>query len=123
MARIYNIYAAVAASTNNAANVEVASAGRIKGVTLTGWADLNAAGEAMTVEISTVPYAQVATNDAQGPLATFTLTAGAAAPSLKSMQPVFFPLDVPVPNGQRIYANFVLTGTNIGVVNAAVQIA
>nr|CRY96533.1 hypothetical protein [uncultured prokaryote] len=116
-----NLYATAAASLNNAANIELFGK-RIRGFQISIVSDLNADGEAANWEISTVPYAQIETNDAVGPLAVLRqfLTESAATGSNRGDLNVFIPIDYVWTSGSRLYLNAVLTGTTSSSCNVIV---
>jgi len=109
----YQIANTFAATANPGAFITVGPKGRIKGIQLSVWGDLEADGEFYVGDISMVPFGQTGTNDAQGVLAHFRerfnlLTSGAAVSGINA----FFPMDIPVNSGQQIYVNCTLSGTD-----------
>lgn len=108
------------ATANAAAYVEFTRAAKIRMIQISIQADLDAEGEYYNVDLSTVPYYQGSTNDSQGILATMNDYLGGAVGPSQGVN-IVIPCDIQVENGQRIYLNGVLSGTQIVNVRAVLH--
>lgn len=115
-----NLYASAAATTDNAANVEIFGK-RIKGLQVSIATDFDADSESANWEVSTVPYNQINVNDAVGPIAVLRnfLTQSAAGANRADTN-LFIPVDVPWTSGTRLHLNCILGGTGSSSCNVLI---
>jgi hypothetical protein len=106
------LYATGAATANAVANVQMPSATRIKGVQVAFMVDSITDNAAVQIELSRASAREIATNGAQQCIIEQAIygnfvTSGLAQFGINQ----FFPVDIPVIQGQLIYLHAVVTGT------------
>lgn len=106
------IYGAAAATANSVAQIQIPRLGRIRGLSWTMWADLDADLEFFVAELSFLPVLQSLTNNTRnliwsGSLAAGFTTSGMTINSING----FTPMDLRVTPLQIVYLNFSMTGT------------
>lgn len=106
------LYGSAGATANSVASVIVPSATRIRGVQFAAIIDCNTDNGTAQVEVSRASAREIAVNGAQQAIAEIWLqsnfvTSGLAQYGVNE----FFPVDVPVVQGQIIYLHIVIAGT------------
>jgi hypothetical protein len=110
--RRLKLYATSAGTGNAIANVVIPSAGRLRGIQWSVWADSITDNAGVDLEISLASATEIAVNGSQqcvsqvGVRQNF-VTSGLSAISITP----FHPVDIPVVQGQIIYLHSVVVGT------------
>jgi len=117
--RTLQLYATGSATATSAAQVTLPSQGRVVGVQVSLLLDSITDGASIRLEFSKVPTNQIATNGALDPFLEVGLygnfvTSGLAQSGICQ----FFPVDVPVRQGEIIYVHATVAGTLNYFVNA-----
>lgn len=106
------VYAALTGTANNAAQVQVPRKGRLRGISWSIWADLDADLETAAIELSLLPVFQSTTNNTRNLLWSATLACNlTTSGSQISSQNGFTPMNVALDPIQILYVNGVLSGT------------
>lgn len=110
--RTIQLYATGSATATAAAQVTIPSAGRIVGVQIELLIDSITDGASIRAELTKVATNQIATNGALDPFLEVGIygnfvTSGLAQGGVNQ----FFPVDVPVRQGEIIYVNTTVAGT------------
>lgn len=123
--RTYQLYASISASANNAAEITVARSGRIRGIAFAVRGGGASDGDICDLEVSFTPASQVASNDAQGVLATrrFSIDVLTSGTIMFNENSYVGPLDIEVQTGQKIYLNAVESGTATWLANILIYIS
>lgn len=110
--RNLKLYGSGASTANAVASVIIPSATRIRGVQVQAFIDCNTDNGAAQLEISQASASEIAVNGAQQCIVTIGLfnnlsTNGMSTWGINN----FFPVDVPVIQGQIIYLHALVSGT------------
>lgn len=106
------LYGTGAATANAVANVQIPSSSRIIGVQCSVLFDCVTDNGAVQLEVSRASAREIATNGAQQAICEIALQSNFATSGLA--QPTccqFFPVNVPVTQGQLLYLHAVIAGT------------
>lgn len=122
--RTLQLYATGAATATSVAQVTIPTAGRIVGIGVDFVIDSITDNAIVRLEYSKVPTNQIATNGALDPfleigLAGNFVTSGLAQTGINQ----FFPVDVPVRQGEIIYIHATVAGTVTYYANAILHYA
>lgn len=111
--RTLQLYGTAAATASAVAQVTIPSAGRLRGIQFAITCDATADNSRVDLELSKVPSSQIATNGAQDPFfhTTWFKDGGDAAGTTTGNLNAFFPVDVPVRQGEIIYLHALVTTT------------
>lgn len=106
------LYGTGSATANAVANVQIPNASRIRGIQASVYADCITDNGFLKVEVSRASAREIAVNGAQQALvevnvATNFVTSGLSQFGVNQ----FFPIDVPVVQGQLIYLHAAVSGT------------
>lgn len=120
--RTVQLYGTGSATATAAAQVTMPSAARIRGVQVSFLIDSITDGAVVRAELSKVPTNQVATNGALDPflevgMAGNFVTSGLAQTGICQ----FFPVDVPVRQGEIVYLHVTVAGTVTYFFNAVIH--
>ena len=116
------LYGAAAGTQNSVNYLEFPANTRINGFQVFLSSDMDADGEQVQWEISTVPYLQLNQNEARGILAIFGLNANlTTSGSMISSLSQFIPANIVLKAQERIYLNAFLTGTTASTVAVIVH--
>lgn len=106
------LYGTGSATANAVAQIIIPSAGRIKGVQVCLWIDSVTDNAQVNCEISKASAREIAVNGAQQCVCEVSIAGNFATSGLAQFGVnQFFPVDVPVVQGQIIYLHALVTGT------------
>lgn len=110
--RTLQLYATGSATATSAASVTVPTAGRIAGVQIALGVDSVTDNAMVRLELSKVPTNQIATNGALDPFLEVNLAGNFATSGLaQTGVNQFFPVDIPVRQGEIVYVHVTVAGT------------
>ncbi len=108
------------ATANGAAFIDIGRACKVRCLEVNITADMDAADDSYVVEISTVPFAQQSTNDAQGVIAIVGQQQAAAGDQAGGLN-IAIPMEYDLEQGQRVYLSATLVGTDAVTVRAVLH--
>lgn len=110
--RTLQLYATASATTTSVAQVTMPTASTIRGVQVSFLMDSITDGAFVRLELSKVPSNQIGTNGAIDPFFEVGMTGNFVTSGLaQNGLSQFFPLDVPVRQGEIIYLHCTVAGT------------
>jgi len=107
---VRHLYAAIAATINDAAHLDIPYDAVLVGIDCNVDATTLAAGDRVEVELSTASVCQATTNDCNGVLANINVAALAIG-AIANIGKFVGPLNVFLPRGTRVYINALVNGT------------
>lgn len=117
--RTIQLYATGSATATSVASVTIPTAGRVSGIQIALGIDSVTDNAMVRLELSKVPSNQIATNGALDPFLEINLAGNFATSGLaQTGVNQFFPVDVPVRQGEIVYVHATVTGTVTYYVNA-----
>lgn len=122
--RTIQLYATGAATATSVASVTIPTAGRVLGIQVALGIDSVTDNAMVRLELSKVPTNQIATNGALDPFLEVNLAGNFATSGLaQAGVNQFFPVDVPVRQGEIIYVHATVGGTVTYYFNAVLHYA
>lgn len=122
--RTLQLYATGSATATSVANVTLPSQGRILGVQIALGIDSVTDNAMVRLELSKVPTNQIATNGALDPFLEINLAGNFATSGLaQTGVNQFFPVEIPVRQGEIVYVHATVAGTITYYFNAILHYA
>lgn len=122
--RTLQLYATGSATATSVAQVTVPSAGRILGIQVALGIDSVTDNAMVRLELSKVPTNQIATNGALDPFLEVNLAGNFATSGLaQTGVNQFFPVEIPVRQGEIVYVHATVGGTATYYFNAILHYA